>query len=215
MSWGRGERRRKLSISFLFFWCGPGDEGLLHILMPKSLLRGEKICQMESRSWAHSDELWQGDRTEGMPEHSWDLDSQTEGTSKDCLQWAPQLHSPALDWAGRGSVAPSEQRSPAFSQAKQKSLNVSYLEVGVVATKPIVEKEYKSQARLSVCLLACFQLHMGNCLQSNSIFLHKYHFINLNPYNILLGTFTCHASPGAIDPAYQNTALEQGRLSLS
>ena len=77
-------------------------------------------------------------------------------------------------------MAPSEQRSPAFSEAKQKSLHVSHLEAEAVATKIIVEKEYESQARLSVCLLACFQLHMGNCLQSNSIFVHKYHFINLN-----------------------------------
>lgn len=51
-------------------------------------------------------------------------------------------------------MAPSEQRFPAFSEAKQKNFSVNCLEA--VDTEPMVEMEYKSQARLSVCLLACF-----------------------------------------------------------
>lgn len=77
-------------------------------------------------------------------------------------------------------MVPGEQRSPAFSEATQESLSVNHLEAVTVATEPVVEKAYESQARLSVGLLACFQLHTGSCLQSNSIFTHKYHFIDSN-----------------------------------
>lgn len=49
---------------------------------------------------------------------------------------------------------------------------------------------------------ACFQLHTGSCLQSNSTFTHKY-FYQLKPYKMLLGTVTWGALPGMTDPTYQ------------
>lgn len=59
----------------------------------------------------------------------------------------PAIH--CLSWALRGSVAPSEQRHAAFSEAKQRSsVNCQPSGSCDCSHKPVVEKEYKSQARL-------------------------------------------------------------------
>lgn len=87
-------------------------------------------------------ELWQGDRAEGRLEEFMCL--RLSDPRRHPGRTAPIGTPCTVSTEQRGSGAPSEQRYPAFSEAKQKSLKCQPSGSCDCSHKPMAEKEYRS-----------------------------------------------------------------------
>lgn len=82
--WKRGEKEEAINfLSSLLMWSRRW--GLNTHSQPQRLFWGRKIGQMESGSWTHRDKRSSKETEQrGCWKRSWDCDSHTKGTSKDC-----------------------------------------------------------------------------------------------------------------------------------